>query len=1448
MFFLSPFLFQVFSNEINKLPPPPPRVSRLFVSVIAIAFALLIAPKFAEAQTPPQPITVTPGDGSLEVEWALVSGRTMYDVCFAKVSDYTGTDAAKRSTFKGHCEDGTGQATTVSVTTTDTEERQSLTLTATDNGIENGVAYFIAVVVHGGSFAVTEHAGGNTFRTFTPVAATAPNAPTSATAARGTDANTVDVTWVPASGGVAATGFEICVSHFETSNVDTTCGFGRLGFAAAGATTFTAKAGLDSNSDGTTDFASSSIRDNEALLVAVRAITGAGAAMKSAWTIATPNPLPVKAATPTPTPTPTPTTPTVGNPVNPTVVAGEAAFTVNWTPPMASATVLTPTGYEVCYGTSSRFADLTALRGACDGGFEGSFAMKKEVSGATSQSLTLSNSDALLTVTGDIEYRVAIRSLHGDGNGDWIATDPATITPTPAVVPTPTMFTVAQVAGTTDVTVSWDWAQGDGLDADFFTTVIYDGTNCVRSNNNASPDSGTSYSLTFDGATVTAPGQRNRLTCNAGSGNDGDGNALTGRPILNSFEVGTEYTFRVRGIHIVSGGAAVTGEYTADQTLAITEAAAAPGAPTGVMAIGVAAATPTLRITWVAPDGGTTPEGYEVCVTNQRTTNFNDTTCPADRIVTAAAGALSRDVSNAEVSGITIAFGSNYAMAVRATHTTNGDSDWVGLDITTRPSLAAALPVISLMTDKTEYTERTEDIITVTLTANPAPTTALAVDVLFSENRAADHFRASQRASSTHIDTAAGTITFVAGEATASATWEIHDDRFAEEGTDSGGALVAVQDGAGYTAHATEGSKRIHFLDNDFPAGPPTEVSVAAGANAGEIVVSWVNPTVDSEGNTFAGTSPATRFIVGYRICVAATATDALANMNCLGEASEYDIAGGIGGNTPTAADSPTTATLTGFTAGDELFVAMAVRNHVQNDPKPLSDFAAAAELVMVPGMGTVTPSPASSDASLSSLSLRGVTLSPAFVATRTSYTATVDNDITTTTITATPASGATVTGDGVTNLVVGPNRITVTVTAADGTTMETYTVTVTRQAATVTPTEDVTEEPELPDAAKESLPSVTRAVTGQIANAISGRINSATTDSFNGINLASLNDETTVANFLKQNKNSKNIFINNDFVLPLNATENASGLSSLSLWASGGIGGINGDENTTDWNGDYTNANLGLDAKVSDDLLIGLALSKTQSEIDYKDSDDDSEDGKYELNLTTLHPYFAWQSKQNSLWASIGGGNGEIQMDEQESIDAKLKTYSIGLDTAVSTNTKIKTEITQSELKIDNTEKTKTKTKTAKLQLASNLPLTDRTTANIAFGISNNSGDDTNTAFELTTGLTGGTERLQLSADLQLKDNARQWGISGSIRIKPGNDGQGLSLSMQPQYNAENKMQLTTNIAYKITEVTPYAKLTTNKNEYGMQWQPTKQVKLKLQNEKTKTDNAIKLTAEINF
>ncbi|OFW79260.1 MAG: hypothetical protein A2201_00395, partial [Alicyclobacillus sp. RIFOXYA1_FULL_53_8] len=157
---------------------------------------------------------------------------------------------------------------------------------------------------------------------------------------------------------------------------------------------------------------------------------------------------------------------------------------------------------------------------------------------------------------------------------------------------------------------------------------------------------------------------------------------------------------------------------------------------------------------------------------------------------------------------------------------------------------------------------------------------------------------------------------------------------------------------------------------------------------------------------------------------------------------------------TPTAADSTSTLTLNGSTTASGTTVSM-----------PLNVGINTVTVVVTAQDGTtkktytvaVTRAPASTNANLSSLTLSSGTLTPTFASGTFSYTANVSNSVSSVNVTPTVAdatatvkvNGTTTTSGGAASvpLSVGSNTIKVVVTAQDGTTTQTYTVTVTRAA-----------------------------------------------------------------------------------------------------------------------------------------------------------------------------------------------------------------------------------------------------------------------------------------------------------------------------------------------------------------------------------------------------------------
>ena len=173
------------------------------------------------------------------------------------------------------------------------------------------------------------------------------------------------------------------------------------------------------------------------------------------------------------------------------------------------------------------------------------------------------------------------------------------------------------------------------------------------------------------------------------------------------------------------------------------------------------------------------------------------------------------------------------------------------------------------------------------------------------------------------------------------------------------------------------------------------------------------------------------------------------------------DVANSVSQTTVTAVVSDSGASYViklGGTADTDDTVALAVGSNVISIEVTAEDGQTTRTYtVTVTREEPTTPKQPSSDASLRSLSLSGVNFGK-FVPATTTYTADVANSVSQTTVTAVVSDsrathvvrlGGVTDSDGVISLAVGSNVITVEVTAEDGQTTRTYTVTVTREEPT---------------------------------------------------------------------------------------------------------------------------------------------------------------------------------------------------------------------------------------------------------------------------------------------------------------------------------------------------------------------------------------------------------------
>ena len=96
-------------------------------------------------------------------------------------------------------------------------------------------------------------------------------------------------------------------------------------------------------------------------------------------------------------------------------------------------------------------------------------------------------------------------------------------------------------------------------------------------------------------------------------------------------------------------------------------------------------------------------------------------------------------------------------------------------------------------------------------------------------------------------------------------------------------------------------------------------------------------------------------------------------------------------------------------------------------------------------------------------------------------------------------------------------------------------------------------------------------------------------------------------------------------------------GAESLTLWATGGRISTKGD-GVADYEGDVNSFILGVDTALSNDWLAGVAVSYSDSEIDYTMTG--TPEAKTEQSLYGIHPYLSRTiSKGLTLWATAGYG-----------------------------------------------------------------------------------------------------------------------------------------------------------------------------------------------------------------
>ena len=254
-----------------------------------------------------------------------------------------------------------------------------------------------------------------------------------------------------------------------------------------------------------------------------------------------------------------------------------------------------------------------------------------------------------------------------------------------------------------------------------------------------------------------------------------------------------------------------------------------------------------------------------------------------------------------------------------------------------------------------------------------------------------------------------------------------------------------------------------HFFAYDLVAGTRDTTKEFAATDSTNLQGIWSNGRVLWAANRADGSDQGNK-VLAYRMPATASADASLSALSLSGVTLTPAFASGTTAYAAVVGHGVTETTVTATASDGNASVEV---TPVDADDETLGDqvnlavgettisVAVTAEDGETGQSYTVTVTRArSADATLSALSLSGVTLTPVFASGTTAYTASVANRVTETTVTATVVAGAAyevklngvVDHDGIVGLVVGSgNVIAVVVTAQDGEMTQTYSVTVTR-------------------------------------------------------------------------------------------------------------------------------------------------------------------------------------------------------------------------------------------------------------------------------------------------------------------------------------------------------------------------------------------------------------------
>ena len=295
-----------------------------------------------------------------------------------------------------------------------------------------------------------------------------------------------------------------------------------------------------------------------------------------------------------------------------------------------------------------------------------------------------------------------------------------------------------------------------------------------------------------------------------------------------------------------------------------------------------------------------------------------------------------------------------------------------------------------------------------------------------------------------------------------------------------------------------------------------------------------------------------------------------------------------------------------------------------------------------------------------------------------------------------------------------------------------------------------------------------------------------------------------------------KRAFAGSSFALALGGVDSPPG--KVTLWGEGNWRALSagGQTDPVELEGDVTAARFGLDAHLGENLLAGLALSWSQSALDYTDRGEAGYlpvGGTHETRMTSVHPYVGWWSGEHlGLWGTVGYGAGEVEIDDEEAgtqssegvlkaaaLGGRLRLFSEdGLIPGGTTALTLKGEVWAARFDLEDNgglmQGLGVNVNRLRLGLEGEhvhvLSLGATLTPSLELGLRHDGGDgEIGAGVELGGGLSWTDPAQGLSANihgralLAHRGDVKEWGVGGLVTFGPGAGVPGLSLSLRPSW-----------------------------------------------------------------